>query len=1220
MSAPLTPNNNRRASQTTDTNANSALSSNPQVRISNTAPVTVQGTLPAQSRRQAALQSVRRQLQQSSAAVQPQSSIAQRYLDRAPVIGTQNLPELVTQPRAFFRDIRNMQQYVTNAFPMDQEGTDMVDFNQARADAVVTPEMRAAQRLALEPVLRELGFSRIRGTREIEIPSSFDPRNSILLTTQQGHHCLMQVIRSLYLLDNVTLAQNLSDVLREVQRRYPQVLTINNALLLSTAPSDNFWQAVNAINTRTAMPLPPPFDPARNIVFSILSFEEHPVGEELPHRPSCNTGNLYFNYIYGQRDAAARYLPPIQHQDSASDLRARMAIPSSRLNRFDLDLTDVWAMFPANTPLAKTPTGPDLDALFRTYPLISDVIVQVARSTLSAIGYRNDAQLPAQFPPASWMHSGVVEQELWAVQYILHSISQIAPAQAPALVSEVQAQLSRPEAEPYNRQLQPLLAAILDPNNIPAPDFPDSVRLAFGMPLLGRTQSGTHVQPAVQPLQPVPPQGPQPIVDEEIAAYHNFVNSSEVYVQALSTEEPAIFESFLPELLSTIFPLATPSTLHHDAPTLSHSLNVYIQAQIGQAGGNPQDAVIVRWLQHCGIDTENRNVINREQFQRTMLAEDTAYQMQFHRILAHLSATGRQDQARALLQEMLGWYPENVFAPQPTLNAWCGAVGISANECQIPPALPTPLPPLRLVTPPQFQPPQTMAASIDGYTQFLNGELYRNLILAPHDSVSFSARKDVLIGALFPLERPSRVVENDLVLNQPLLAHLTAPANSAAYENVCRSVIERFFIHCGLDVARNQFRHHRLRRTLLNEQDTSYRINMNRIVTHLTKTGLHRLATHYIDFLEGVLGLTTAEEPPLEQRRLNASITGWREQIEQARTSAGGRIPLTSTSALMPPQRVRPPELSQTPQFRHATGTTQPSATGTAGAGAIETGTGPTAPSEGAGPSRGAEGGDPSGTGGPAGAGGPPPPPPRVRAPGTATTARNFDHITVSYSDVTAFRNGCIVNAANGELQRGAGVCAAIFTRAGDNDGAPALVKECDDIIAKLPQASQTQSKNRGLPPGAAVITSAPGARYREQNVSHIIHTVGPNLQTNTHYTDLLVDERGSRLPDAPIPPQARLDLIAAYRRTYELAVEHGVQNLALPVISGGIYGYETMSSFREGINIASEPEFRGLNITFCFWNPFAPEQARQLSATAATILQQTKDAENQQNQGATGS
>ncbi|MGL5250007.1 MAG: hypothetical protein ACRC7P_02870, partial [Enterovibrio sp.] len=172
MSAPLPPNNNRRASQTTDTdtNANGALSSNPQVRISNTAPVTVQGTLPAQSRRQAALQSVRRQLQQSSAAVQPQSSIAQRYLDRAPVIGTQNLPELVTQPRAYFRDITNMQRYVTNAFPMDQEGTNMVDFNQARADAVVTPEMRAAQRLALEPVLRDLGFSRIRGTREIEIP------------------------------------------------------------------------------------------------------------------------------------------------------------------------------------------------------------------------------------------------------------------------------------------------------------------------------------------------------------------------------------------------------------------------------------------------------------------------------------------------------------------------------------------------------------------------------------------------------------------------------------------------------------------------------------------------------------------------------------------------------------------------------------------------------------------------------------------------------------------------------------------------------------------------------------------------------------------------------------------------------------------------------------------------------------------------------------------
>ncbi|MGL5250266.1 MAG: hypothetical protein ACRC7P_04210, partial [Enterovibrio sp.] len=162
MSAPPPPpNSNRRAGQAAGANANTSTAGTaPQVRVSDLQPTTLHGLQPTQAQRAVAVQNIRRQLQQSAATANVHSSIAQRYLDRALVIGTQNLPELVTQPRTYFRDITNMQRYVTNAFPMDQEGTDMVDFNQARADAVVTPEMRAAQRLALEPVLRDLGFSR----------------------------------------------------------------------------------------------------------------------------------------------------------------------------------------------------------------------------------------------------------------------------------------------------------------------------------------------------------------------------------------------------------------------------------------------------------------------------------------------------------------------------------------------------------------------------------------------------------------------------------------------------------------------------------------------------------------------------------------------------------------------------------------------------------------------------------------------------------------------------------------------------------------------------------------------------------------------------------------------------------------------------------------------------------------------------------------------------
>ncbi|MGL5336387.1 MAG: hypothetical protein ACRC9R_09655, partial [Enterovibrio sp.] len=264
MTAPLPPNGNPRTSQAdgTNTNTSSAASSGPQVRVSNALPATGQGALPPQSQRAAAVLAIRRQLQQSAAAAPVQSHIALRYLDQIPVFGTQRLPELVTQNRAYFRNAANMQQYVEDVFPMDRDGVDMTQFNLARSEAITTPEMRAAQRMALEPILLNLGVTRVRGTREIAVPSSFDPNNSTLLTTPAGRHCLMQIIRSLYLLDNIELAQNLSDVLGEIHRRYPQLLTANHALLISSAASDNFWQAVDAVNTRTPMPLPAPYRPA----------------------------------------------------------------------------------------------------------------------------------------------------------------------------------------------------------------------------------------------------------------------------------------------------------------------------------------------------------------------------------------------------------------------------------------------------------------------------------------------------------------------------------------------------------------------------------------------------------------------------------------------------------------------------------------------------------------------------------------------------------------------------------------------------------------------------------------------------------------------------------------------------------------------------------------------------------------------------------------------
>ncbi|MGL5407257.1 MAG: macro domain-containing protein, partial [Shewanella sp.] len=210
-----------------------------------------------------------------------------------------------------------------------------------------------------------------------------------------------------------------------------------------------------------------------------------------------------------------------------------------------------------------------------------------------------------------------------------------------------------------------------------------------------------------------------------------------------------------------------------------------------------------------------------------------------------------------------------------------------------------------------------------------------------------------------------------------------------------------------------------------------------------------------------------------------------------------------------------------------------------------------------------------------------------------------------------------IVNAANGQLAAGAGVCGAMFARAGrgQGGGAAQLAQECTNIITVLPQSSVTQDGRRGLPPGSAVVTTAPGPNYQVQNVRHIIHTVGPHLQ-NTNYYSMPTDANGQLITNPP-PPQARLDLINAYRETFRLALANRITNLALPVISGGLYLYDTMLSFQEGITVASEPQFRSLNITFCFWNPADMRQAQQLQAQAGQLLQRMKDAEIRQNQGA---
>lgn len=119
--------------------------------------------------------------------------------------------------------------------------------------------------------------------------------------------------------------------------------------------------------------------------------------------------------------------------------------------------------------------------------------------------------------------------------------------------------------------------------------------------------------------------------------------------------------------------------------------------------------------------------------------------------------------------------------------------------------------------------------------------------------------------------------------------------------------------------------------------------------------------------------------------------------------------------------------------------------------------------------------------------------------------------------DITTEAVDAIVNAANSRLAGGGGVDGAIHRA-----GGPEIMKECAAI-----RASQG-----GCPTGQAVLTTAGRLPAR-----HVIHAVGP-------------------IWDAADPMECDRLLTSAYRSSLMLAVQHGLQTIAFPSISTGIYGF----------------------------------------------------------------